>query len=1361
MKKTLHPILLALLFCAANPLYSQTNFDVLLNTGTTTFPENVREYVETATIGLDEMIDGKYYRLLQFHKIPDQAKHDELAQAGIELLEYIPHMTYVAAIPTTFQASKFEDLGVRSIQHISQDMKMSSEVKYRSVPKWSASGDNLLAMLKFHKNLKYEDVLAYLDTDGVNVIYGNGINNFLRTSFPVERIDEVAALPYVAYLELVPAPDVPDDILGRSLHRANVIDTEYPSGRHYDGEGITVLCRDDGLVGPHIDFTGRMENLTTDATGTHGDGVSGIMAGAGNLNPRYRGMAAGAWLKVINYQADFLDNTMQLHFDEGVLVTNSSYSNGCNAGYTEITETVDQQIFENQTLLHVFSAGNSNNNACGYGAGDQWGNITGGHKQGKNVIATANLNSDATLRNSSSRGPAADGRIKPDIAAHGAEQISTDPDNEYQSFGGTSAASPGIAGITAMLHQAYAELNGGETAKSPLLKGILLNTANDLGNKGPDFKFGWGHVNAYRAALTLEENRYSLETIEQDTINTHTITIPDGVLQARMMVYWPDQPGTVFAAKALVNNIDMWVTDATGAESNPWLLDHTPNPDALNTPATTGVDDLNNVEQVAIDNPIAGEYTINVQGAEIPFGAHEYYLIWEFRMDDVTLTHPVGGEAFDPGEVVRIHWDMQGTDQEIALSYSTDGGMNWNPVADVAGDIRMYDWTVPNEISGNVLFQVERANGVSDVSDAPFSIAPRPENVHATEACLDYIRIAWDPVDLSSASATTEYEVFVLGDKFMESVGTTTDLFFDIPTTDPANDHWFAVASIGENGLRSERTIATLYNEGLMNCALQLDLAIQSVDSPGQGTAYICGGDAPHVVVTLHNSGLTDLTDVLVSYQLGVDPIVTEAIPGTIASGEMVTYEFMEELAIGGQGSYEIEIFTTVNGDMYEPNNILSYEFESFYYNDSGEALDYAEDFQNASFPPEFYFVGNPDGQIGWEQFIVTGTNGNQTLCAGVDNYVYSTQGEEDAFIVVPIDLTNAVTPSLSFDVAYASYSETLFDGLRIEIAECGGAFDNVVYEKFDQDLATAGYQGSVFSPSSPDDWRHEVIDLTDFVGNTIVIKFVNINGYGNTLLVDNINVFQPLAPNANFEVSSVSICQGETITFTNLSDGSTPSYEWDFGSGADPGSSNDEGPIDVTFDDAGLFTVSLTVSNDQGSSTFTQEIDVAPQPIADFSATVDQSTVTFTNNSEFATSYFWNFGDGEGGISPNPVYTYDENGTYTVTLTATNDCGSEETSIDVTIMVSSVNELAGRLGAALTPNPTSGVFNLTIENDRSEALTVEVLDVRGVRHSMRDIQSTVGTSNLEFDLAHLPSGMYLVKIVGHDGYKALRLVVE
>ncbi|HAT63249.1 MAG TPA: peptidase S8, partial [Flavobacteriaceae bacterium] len=158
-----------------------------------------------------------------------------------------------------------------------------------------------------------------------------------------------------------------------------------------------------------------------------------IMAGAGNLNPDMRGMAAGSDVYVVDYVSNFLDSeTVTLINSGDVQITNSSYSNGCNAGYTTITQTVDTQILTTPSLLHVFSAGNSNNNNCGYGAGSQWGNITGGHKQGKNVIATANVFFNGTLVGSSSRGPAHDGRIKPDIAANGQNQNSTNENNTYQ-----------------------------------------------------------------------------------------------------------------------------------------------------------------------------------------------------------------------------------------------------------------------------------------------------------------------------------------------------------------------------------------------------------------------------------------------------------------------------------------------------------------------------------------------------------------------------------------------------------------------------------------------------------------------------------------------------------------------------------------------------------------------------------------------------------------------------------------------------------------------------------------------------------------------------------------------------------------
>ena len=69
-------------------------------------------------------------------------------------------------------------------------------------------------------------------------------------------------LSFVKWVDLVVAPAVKDDTKGRSLHRANNLDTQTGAGRNYTGEGIGVMVRDDGRVGPHIDFQGRLTNLT-------------------------------------------------------------------------------------------------------------------------------------------------------------------------------------------------------------------------------------------------------------------------------------------------------------------------------------------------------------------------------------------------------------------------------------------------------------------------------------------------------------------------------------------------------------------------------------------------------------------------------------------------------------------------------------------------------------------------------------------------------------------------------------------------------------------------------------------------------------------------------------------------------------------------------------------------------------------------------------------------------------------------------------------------------------------------------------------------------------------------------------------
>src|SRR5690606_38148983 len=103
---------------------------------------------------------------------------------------------------------------------------------------------------------------------------------------------------------------------------------------------------------------------------------------------------------------------------------------------------------------------------------------------------------------------------------------------------------PGIASVSAQLYQAYADLNDGDLPNSALIKAALLNTANEAGNIGPDYKFGWGIVNGVRAAKLLEDERYLSDEVAQGATKTHNITIPAGTEQVRFMIYWHDAVAT-------------------------------------------------------------------------------------------------------------------------------------------------------------------------------------------------------------------------------------------------------------------------------------------------------------------------------------------------------------------------------------------------------------------------------------------------------------------------------------------------------------------------------------------------------------------------------------------------------------------------------------------------------------------------------------------------------------------------------------------------------------------------------------------------------------------------------------------------
>ena len=834
------------------------------------------------------------YHFMVFSNIPTNEIKEKIKVLGIDFLDYIPNKAYVVSIPKGTNITSLPSFGVVSLASIEPSYKIDPKLQDNKFPSWALSNNMLSIKVLLYKNANLSAFQQNCRHRDYQIDDVNSFSNSITLTVDPGQLSVLSSINEVWYIEPIDPPGFPENKTARTLHRSNAINTNYSNGRHYNGDGVNIMMQDDGLVGPHIDRQGRVDQsfcsgCSSSSSNNHGDHVSGTIMGAGNLDPLGKGMADGAFLYVYGSSNNNYYDVPTIYQNNDVTITSKSYSNGCNAGYTSLAQDIDEQNNLYPTLIHVFSAGNDGNDNCGYGAGSGWGNVTGGHKQAKNVIAVANLDYESDLASSSSRGPAEDGRIKPDIGAKGTSVYSTEHNNTYGNKTGTSMSCPGIAGIMAQLYQAYKEINN--TASSPpsaLMKCLLLNSADDIGNPGPDFKHGWGEVNAYRAVKILEDGMHMTGSISQSLSNTHTISVPSNVGQIKVMVYWHDKEGSTNSSIALVNDINIQLTAPGGTTYNPWILDPTPNSSNLDQNAVRGIDNLNNMEQVTIDNPVAGNYILNLDGFAIPFGPQDYYVTYEFLMnDEITLTYPVGGEAWVPfdGEVIR--WDAYGNSGNFTLDYTIDGGVNWMLLSSsISGGDRHYILNPsPSVNSDNVKVRISR-NGVSDVSDEPFTIVNVPQNISVNWICPDSIYVSWNAVN-----GATSYEVSMLGDMYMDSMTTTSNLSALIINPNPTiTDSWFSVCAKVNNG-KGRRAVAVNaqpINNGCMDvpvanfsasssssCSGEITFSDLSQNQPNSWIWDFGDGNTSNLQNPTHNyqnSGSYSV-QLIVSNQLGIDTI--------------------------------------------------------------------------------------------------------------------------------------------------------------------------------------------------------------------------------------------------------------------------------------------------------------------------------------------------------------------------------------------------------------------------------------------------------------------------------------------------------
>ena len=581
--------------------------------------------------GLALPSDGRLF-LVQFRTLGLPEWRDALQSAGAEVLSHVPFNAHIVRMPPGLIPAVVALDFVERVEPYHPEYRLEKELRDWVRSETGPAEVRVRAMAFEWGPEGKERIRQVAEADGARVATWFPSGQILELWVDRDQLRRLAAQDDVLWIDRWSAPENDMDIV-RADSGANWAETNFGTC----GQGVRGEVLDGGFETTHMDFDGLLLH-GSNSVDSHGTSTYGIVFGNGNRDGD--GNAQGTGQLVCSSQGiaadyDFLTDrfahTQQLKAAPYFASFQSnSWGDALTTQYTSISNQMDDIIWR----LDIAITQSQSNAGTQQSRPQAWAKniISVGGVYHKNTLSIA----DDAWQGGASIGPAADGRIKPDVSYWYDSIFTTTSGNTYTTgFGGTSAATPETAGVLGLIVQMWSENVWGTNPQgstvferqphASTIKALLINSGQQYPFTGTTSDLtrthqGWGRPSARvareRAANSLVVDQGVPLRLNESAV--YSVVVASGTTDLKATMAYPDPPGTTSASLHRINDLNLKVSSPSGTIywGNNGLL-------AGNWSTSGGSPNtVDTVENVFVQNPQAGTWTVEVRAAEVNQDAH-------------------------------------------------------------------------------------------------------------------------------------------------------------------------------------------------------------------------------------------------------------------------------------------------------------------------------------------------------------------------------------------------------------------------------------------------------------------------------------------------------------------------------------------------------------------------------------------------------------------------------------------------------------------------------------------------------------------------------------------------------------------